>query len=156
MQAEAGILTNLPLWSKMTKPQSMFYKDAPFHKATKAVVWPVSTPLVTKLYGCKQSWRRRLHLSPDRPSSCSLQMLRRRRRRRRRRKGPFSPSPSFSHHPPSKSLKSKSTLVYFLASLKLLRQHSYWKKRFVPFEVGNGVWGQIGFADCAFSKSERF
>ena len=78
----------------------------PLHKATKAVVWPVSTPLVTKLYGCKQSWRRRLHLSPDRPSSCSLQMLRRRRRRRRRRKGPFSPSPSFSHHPPVKVWKA--------------------------------------------------
>ena len=26
----------------------------PLHKATREDVWPVSTPLMTKLYGCKQ------------------------------------------------------------------------------------------------------
>ena len=37
---------------KKTKPQSMFNKDAPVTKPQD--VWPVSTSLTTKLYGCKQ------------------------------------------------------------------------------------------------------
>ena len=39
----------------------------PLHKATREDVWPVSTSLTTKLYGCKQSWRRQNHSSPERP-----------------------------------------------------------------------------------------
>ena len=39
---------------KNTKSQSIFYKDAPLHKVTREDVWPPSTPLTTRLYGCKQ------------------------------------------------------------------------------------------------------
>ena len=31
-----------------------FLQRCPLHKATREVVWPVSTPLTTKFYGCKQ------------------------------------------------------------------------------------------------------
>ena len=36
-----------------SRPWSMFYKDAPFPKPQEKDVWPVSTSLTTKLYGCK-------------------------------------------------------------------------------------------------------
>ena len=39
---------------KKNKPQSTFYKDAPFTKLQEEDVWPVSTSLTNKLYGCKQ------------------------------------------------------------------------------------------------------
>ena len=37
---------------KKTKPYVL--QRCPLHKATREDVWPVSTPLTTKLYGCKQ------------------------------------------------------------------------------------------------------
>ena len=37
--------------TKKTKPQNMFYQ---FHEAIRENVWSISTPLTTKLYGCKQ------------------------------------------------------------------------------------------------------
>ena len=66
---------------KETKPQSMFYKDAFIHKATREDVWPVSTPWRPNSTAVNRSWRRRLHSSPELPWSCIVRTQRRKRRR---------------------------------------------------------------------------
>ena len=44
-----------------------FLQICPLHKTTREDVWLVSTPLTTKLYGCKQELQKTTSSSPERP-----------------------------------------------------------------------------------------
>ena len=63
---------------KKTKPQSMFYKDAPITKLQVKMCGLSALPWWPNSKAASRSWRRRLHSSLRWPWSCSLQTPRRR------------------------------------------------------------------------------
>ena len=63
---------------KKTKPQSMFYKDAPFTKLQEKMCGLSALPWRPNYTTASRSWRRRRHSSPERPWSCRLRTPRRR------------------------------------------------------------------------------
>ena len=65
---------------KKNKPQSNFYKDAPFTKLWEKTCGLSALPWRPNSMAANMSWRRRHHSSRMRPWSCRLQTLRRRRR----------------------------------------------------------------------------
>ena len=65
---------------KKTRPQSMFYKDAPFTKLQEETCGLSARPWRPNSTAVSRSWRRQRHSSPERPWSCSLRTPRRRRK----------------------------------------------------------------------------
>ena len=84
---QCSVLTQVGLTcsiaAKKTKPLNMFYKDAPCTKLQEKMCGLATLPWRPNSTAASRSWRRQLHLSPERPWSCSLRSPRRRRRRRR-------------------------------------------------------------------------
>ena len=66
---------------KKNKPQSMFYKDAPFSKLQEKTCGQSALPWWPNSTAASLSWRRRHHSSPEQPWSCRLRTPRRRGRR---------------------------------------------------------------------------
>ena len=63
---------------KKNKPQSMFYKDAPFTKLQEKTRGLSALPWQPNSTAANRSWRRGHHSSPERPWSCRLRTPRRR------------------------------------------------------------------------------
>ena len=63
---------------KKNKPQSTFYKDAPFTKLQEKTCGLSALPWWPNSMAANRSWRRRRHSSPERPWSCRLRTPRRR------------------------------------------------------------------------------
>ena len=64
---------------EMSRPRSMFYKDAPFTKPQEKTCGLSALPWRPNSTAANRSWRRRHHSSPEQPWSCRLQTPRRRR-----------------------------------------------------------------------------
>ena len=62
---------------KKNKPQSTFYKDAPFTKLQEKMCGLSALPWWPNSTAANRSWRRRNHSSPDWPWSCRLRTPRR-------------------------------------------------------------------------------
>ena len=63
----------------MNKPQSTFYKDAPFTKLQEKTCGLSALPWRPNSTAANRSWRRRRHSFPERPWSCRMRTPRRRR-----------------------------------------------------------------------------
>ena len=66
---------------KKTKPQSMFYKDAPFTKLQEKMCGLAALPWRPNSTAASRSWRRHCHSCLKRPWSCSLRRPRRRKKK---------------------------------------------------------------------------
>ena len=64
---------------KKNKPQSTFYKDAPFTKLQEKTCGLSALPWQSNSTAANRSWRRRHHSASERPWSCRLGTSRRRR-----------------------------------------------------------------------------
>ena len=70
---------------EMSRPWSMFYKDAPFTKPQEKTCGLSALPWRPNSTAANRSWRRRHHSSPERSWSCRLRTPRRRRRSHKQR-----------------------------------------------------------------------
>ena len=78
---------------KKNKPQSTFYKDAPFTKLQEKTCGLSALPWWPNSTAANRSWRRRHHSSPKRPWSCRL------RTPRRRKDSSMTPQACLPHSP---------------------------------------------------------